>query len=90
VWIEAILSAVDVEPGHHCGWTAIQGVGFLAGARVGGSGDVVEGGVEEGVEVDHVGGHVVCPFEDLGSDVSQEGVGGPAAENHDFGSGVVI
>ena len=55
-----------------------------------GVGFVEEAGVEEGVEGHHVSGHGVSPFEDLGSDVSQEGVGGPAAENHDFGSGVVI
>ena len=53
-------------------------------------GNVIEANVEEGLEVNHVGGHVVGPLEDLGSDVDEEGVGRPTAENHDFGGGVIV
>ena len=37
----------------------------------------------------HVIAQVVGPFHDLGSDVHQEGIGGPAAQEHDAGRGVV-
>ena len=39
--------------------------------------------------MDHVATEEVGPFEHLGPDVLEEGVGGPAAEDHDFGDGVV-
>ena len=34
--------------------------------------------------LDHGLAHARCPLEDLGSDVNKEGVGRPAAKNHDF------
>jgi hypothetical protein len=45
---------------------------------------------EEGVEVDHVARHVVGPFEDLRSDVNEDGIGGTSAKkDHDIGGGMV-
>ncbi len=42
------------------------------------------------VVFDHVGAHVVGPFEDLRSDVDQERIGGPTTKNHDFVDGVIV
>ena len=39
--------------------------------------------VEERVEADHVGGHVVGPLEDLWADVFHEGVAVPSAQDLD-------
>jgi hypothetical protein len=47
-------------------------------------------GVKEGVVVNHITAHVVSPFEDLGSDVSEEGVGGPSSKDHDLVDGMVM
>ncbi len=43
----------------------------------------VIGCVEERVDLDHTLAHVGGLFEDLRSNVSKEGVGCPASENHD-------
>jgi hypothetical protein len=48
-------------------------------------GVVVEADVKEQVEGDHVARHVVGPFQDLGSDVDEEGIGGPPTEDHNLG-----
>jgi hypothetical protein len=37
-------------------------------------GNVVESNVKEGVKGDHVAGHVVHPFQDLGADINKEHV----------------
>ena len=52
------------------GVSAIEG-GFeaRAGSGVIRSDEISMGSIEERVEVDHVPRHVVCPFENLGSDV---------------------
>ena len=55
-----------------------------------GGGNVVKADVEERVEGNHVSGHVVGPFEDLGSNVHQESVGRPASEDHDLCRQVVL
>ena len=34
-------------------------------------------------------GHVICPFEHLGSDVDKECIRRPTAKDHDFSGGVV-
>jgi hypothetical protein len=47
-------------------------------------------GVKEGVVANHVATHVVSPFEDLGSDVSKEGVGGPSSKDHYLMDGMVM
>jgi hypothetical protein len=65
--------------------SAIEG-GFeaLAGSGVIGTDKVLVICVEERVEVDHVPRHVMGPFEDLGSNVDQECIRGPAAKDHYF------
>jgi hypothetical protein len=39
--------------------------------------------------VDHVPGHVVCPFEHLRSDVDKECIRGPSSKDHYFCRGMV-
>ena len=46
--------------------------------------------MEEVVEGNHVTAHVVSPFQDLRTDVSKEGIRGPAAQDHDAGDRVVV
>ena len=85
-WPEPFNSVLQMECGHlHGRAAAIQLDRFAANAGVVGGGDIVESDVEERVEGDHVSRHVVGPFEYLGSDVDEEGVGGPSAEDHDLG-----
>ncbi len=43
------------------------------------------GNVKEGVELNHIAAHVVCPLQDLGTDVDKKGVGGPSSKDHDLG-----
>ena len=40
--------------------------------------------IREGVDMYHVLGEVVGPFEDLGLDVHKEGVGGPPSHHFDL------
>ena len=40
--------------------------------------------ISEGVDMYHVLGEVVCPLEDLRSDVHKEGVGGPPPHHFDL------
>jgi hypothetical protein len=61
----------------------------LLETRIVGSNGVILCGIEEGIVLSHVFGHVVCPLEDLWADVHQEGVGRPAAEDHDLGHGMI-
>jgi hypothetical protein len=44
--------------------------------------------VKEGVETDHVHGHGIGPFEDLGVDINKEGIRGPASEDHNISRAV--
>jgi hypothetical protein len=60
---------------------ALAGSGIVKGDKV------AAGGIKERVEVDHVAGPVVCPFENLWPDVYEERVRGPWAEDHDFSRG---
>jgi hypothetical protein len=46
-------------------------------------------GIEKGIVFDHVFRHIVCPFEDLGADVDQNGIRGPLAEDHNLGHTVI-
>ncbi len=48
------------------------------------------GGVNEGFMTYHVTAHIHRPFQVLRSDVDQEGLGGPAAEEHDPCGGDVL
>ena len=82
---------MNVEFWHcHDRVTAIEGLlKPLAGSGVVRCDEVAAGGVKERVEVDHVAGHVVRPFEDLRPNVDQECIGGPSAEDHNFCWGVV-
>jgi hypothetical protein len=68
----------------HDGVSAIEGgCEGLAGAGVIGSNEVLGVCIEERVEVDHVPGHVVGPFEYLWSNVDQECIrGGPSSKDH--------
>lgn len=54
----------------------------LAASGVGGWGSLRVCQICEGVELDHVGRHVVGPFENLWSDVDQEGIRGPPSQDH--------
>lgn len=47
------------------------------------------GGVEKGIVLDHIAAKLIGPFENLGSNVVEEGVGGPASQEHDLGDGMV-
>lgn len=67
---------------------AIQGRGTSAG--IGRGRHVVCAQIHEGVEIYHAAGHVVCPLECLGTQVNEEGVGGPSAHDHDLGGRVVL
>ena len=82
---------MNVEFWHcHDRVTAIEGLlKPLAGSGVVRCDEVAAGGVKERVEVDHVAGHVVRPFEDLRPDVDKERVRRPSAEDHNFCWGVV-
>jgi hypothetical protein len=67
----------------HDGVSAIEGgLEALAGSGVISGNKVAIGGIKERVEVDHIPRHVVGPFEDLRSDVDQEGIRGPTSEDH--------
>jgi hypothetical protein len=59
----------------------------LSGSGVFSVGALVVRGVQEGVVFDHVGAHVVGPFEDLWLDIDEEGVGRPTPKNHDLVDG---
>ena len=84
-------SVMDVELwNRHDVVSAIEGrLEALAGSGVIRCDEVSMWSVEERVKVDHVARHVIGPFEDLGSDVDQECIRGPAAEDHNFCRGVV-
>ena len=47
------------------------------------------GGVEEGIVVDHIAAKLIGPLENLGSNVVEEGIGGPASQEHDLGDRVI-
>jgi hypothetical protein len=65
--------------------SAIEGgLEALAGAGVISCDEISGRSVEERVEVYHVPRHGVGPFENLRSDVDQECVRGPTAEDHYF------
>ena len=53
-------------------------------------GNIIKSNIKEGIEGYHIVGHVVCPFQHLGADVDEEGVGTPASQDHDFGGRVVF
>jgi hypothetical protein len=44
-------------------------------AWVVGRGVRVEGNIKEGVKLEHIPAHIVCPFQDLGTYVNKESVG---------------
>ena len=46
-------------------------------------------GIEKGIVLYHVGGHIIGPFEYLGTDVDHECIGGPTSEDHDLGHRVI-
>jgi hypothetical protein len=84
-WPKPFNSVLQMECWHlHGRAAAIQFDRLASHAGVLGGGDVVEADVEERVKGDHVSGHIVGPFTDLWSDVDQEGVRGPTAEDHDL------
>ena len=75
---------------HYDGVTAIEGLEeTLAEDGIVGDGGISRGGIEVGIMVNHIRGHVVGPFKDLGANVGKEGIRRPTAEDHDFGHGVV-
>jgi hypothetical protein len=57
---------------------------LLTSARIRGRDATRVGGVEEGVHVDHVARHLVCPFEYLGAKIHKKSVRGPASEDHNL------
>jgi hypothetical protein len=76
---------VEVKLAEPRNWsTAIIGSWGSASAGIGLGGHIEAADVKEGVESDHIHGHGVGPFEDLGADVNEEGIRGPAAEDHDL------
>jgi hypothetical protein len=83
-WLGCSTLVVQVEPGQHDdGVATIEGLEeTLLETRIVGSNGVILCGIEEGIVLNHVFGHVVCPLEDLGADVHQEGVGRPVAKDH--------
>ena len=87
-------SVMQVEARHGSGFIpAIERMGLAcAKARIcmGRHVGVTVAGVEEVIEVHHVGSHVAGPFQHLGANVDQESIGGPAAEDHDLGRGMVV
>jgi hypothetical protein len=75
---------------HNDGVAAIEGLEKpLLETRIVGGNGFGKSGIEEGVVLDHVFRHVVGPFEDLGPNVGQKGVGGPTTKDHNFGHRVV-
>jgi len=52
----------------------------LLEARVGGGGTIKKANIDEVRDVDHVGRYVVCPLENLWTDVNKECVGQPSSE----------
>jgi hypothetical protein len=56
----------------------------VSGSWVGGRGFPRLSCVKIGVELDHVGRHVVCPFHHLGTDVHEERIRGPSSEEHNL------
>ena len=81
---------VKVELAEPSNWgTAIKGSWGWASAGVRLWYHIEASDVEERIETDHVGGHGIRPFENLGADVHKEGIGGPASEDHDLGGAVV-
>jgi hypothetical protein len=76
---------------HDC--RSIEGcvlVAICSCAGIGGCRGVIHLDVEKGVGTDHILTHGVRPFKDLRTYVHQEGVGRPAAEDHDFGGRDII
>jgi hypothetical protein len=81
---------VEVKLAEPRNWsTAIIGSLGSASAGVGLGGHIKAADVKEGVESDHIHGHGVGPFEDLGSDINKECIRGPASEDHDLGGAMV-
>jgi hypothetical protein len=75
---------------HYDGITAIEGLEqALANDRIVGGSGILVGSVEEAIVRNHVLGHVISPFEDLGPDVNQESIRGPAAKYHNAGHKVI-
>ena len=46
--------------------------------------------IEKGIHRDHVATHIVSPFQDLGANISQEGIRGPTVEDHDLSGRDII
>ena len=84
-------SMVKLERGHRQTFdpAMVRRVMIVAGGRIIVRELVETGNVDEAIDLGHVRTHVVSPFEDLGSDVHQKGVGGPPAEDHDAGGAMV-
>ena len=86
-----MMLVIQMESGNDDCW-AIEGrvVTVCSCSGVGCGCMVAHLDVKEGVDGDHFAAHVVGPFEDLGSNVGEERVGGPPTEDHDLGCRDVV
>jgi hypothetical protein len=75
---------------HNDGVATIEGLEKrLTETRIVGGDGIDMRGVEKGVVPYHVRGHVIGPFEYLGSNVDQECIRGPPSKDHDLGNRMV-